>query len=244
MNFETMTTPRGVGGGKKRRGGKYKPGLKPRPGEKAGEACEAPGCQRVLSSDWYAQGRSCSSRRCKTFFEVAGVNGKEKVQPLGDVTNGQTAADGEPTVVDCQAHVDSAPCGSDYDCLSDEVAIIEERQEEGYQLWLSEAYNGKAPKIFTNGTYLAGNLLTGVQGEMYATATGEAYDGVHWISATFLKRWYPASLKAVRRTVLHRLALEWRGDFEEELSQAKRARVGSCAVRDPMTSMPADATRV
>ena len=49
---------------------KYKLGLKPRPGDKAGEECEGPGCHRTTSSTWLAAGRSCTSDGCKKFFKV------------------------------------------------------------------------------------------------------------------------------------------------------------------------------
>ena len=60
-------------------GGKKPTGvLKPRPGEQAGQECEAPGCKRTQSSDWYAQGRACSRRECKRHFNVKSVDGKPK----------------------------------------------------------------------------------------------------------------------------------------------------------------------
>ena len=49
---------------------KYKPGLKPRPGDTAGEECEGLGCHRTTSSTWLAAGRCCTSDGCKTFFKV------------------------------------------------------------------------------------------------------------------------------------------------------------------------------
>ena len=62
----------------------YKPGLKPRPGEKAGEACEAPGCSRTTSSRWLAGGRCCSSVVCEAHFNI----GKGKARTvLANVTN-------------------------------------------------------------------------------------------------------------------------------------------------------------
>ena len=60
-------------------GGKKPTGvLKPRPGEQAGQECEAPGCKRTESSDWYAKGRACSKRDCKRHFNVKSVDGKPK----------------------------------------------------------------------------------------------------------------------------------------------------------------------
>ena len=43
---------------------------KPRPGLKAGEACEGPGCNRKLCSRWLAEGRCCTRRKCQLHFGV------------------------------------------------------------------------------------------------------------------------------------------------------------------------------
>ena len=58
-------------------GGAYIPGLKSRPGDKAGEPCEGPGCVRTESSGWWADGRCCSSRSCKRHFDVLGKENKK-----------------------------------------------------------------------------------------------------------------------------------------------------------------------
>ena len=41
-----------------------------RPGEKAGQACEGPGCERTECSRWLAAGRCCTSLECQAYFGV------------------------------------------------------------------------------------------------------------------------------------------------------------------------------
>ena len=43
----------------------YVTGLKLRPGDKAGDPCEVPGCVRVTSSTWHYRGTCCSKRGCR-----------------------------------------------------------------------------------------------------------------------------------------------------------------------------------
>ena len=63
---------------------KYVPGLKLRPGDAAGQTCEAPGCTRTTSSYWHAHGRCCTSDGCTEYF---GVGKFSKKRALGDATN-------------------------------------------------------------------------------------------------------------------------------------------------------------
>ena len=63
---------------------------KPRPG---GGSCQAPGCNVVLSSTWYAANQSCAKAGCKRHFGVAGVyqpKGKQHDRkPLAAITNSE-----------------------------------------------------------------------------------------------------------------------------------------------------------
>ena len=43
----------------------YVTGLKLRPGDKAGDPCEVPGCVRVTSLTWHYRGTCCSKRGCR-----------------------------------------------------------------------------------------------------------------------------------------------------------------------------------
>ena len=51
--------------------GKQTKGVKKqRPGDKAGMACEAPGCERTECSRWLAAGRCCTGLKCQEHFNV------------------------------------------------------------------------------------------------------------------------------------------------------------------------------